>query len=45
MTLASIRAHLWRGGGDIALFYKANGRKPIAHAEVPSSPAIPIVPA
>ncbi|KAF2638028.1 WD40 repeat-like protein [Massarina eburnea CBS 473.64] len=27
MTLASIRAHVWRGGGDVLLYYKANGRK------------------
>jgi WD repeat-containing protein 48 len=29
MTLASIRAHVWRGGGDVLLHYKANGRKEI----------------
>lgn len=29
MTLASIRAHIWRGGGDVLLNYKANGRKEI----------------
>ena len=29
MTLASIRAHVWRGGGDVLLQYKANGRKEI----------------
>lgn len=29
MTLASIRAHVWRGGGDVILYYKANGRKEI----------------
>ncbi|QDS74180.1 hypothetical protein FKW77_001939 [Venturia effusa] len=29
MTLATIRAHIWRGGGDVLLFYKANGRKEI----------------
>lgn len=29
MTLASIRAHIWRGGGDVLLHYKANGRKEI----------------
>jgi WD repeat-containing protein 48 len=29
MTLASIRAHIWRGGGDVLLYYKANGRKDI----------------
>lgn len=32
MTLATIRAHVWRGGGDVLLYYKANGRKPIRHA-------------
>jgi WD repeat-containing protein 48 len=35
MTLASIRAHIWRGGSDILLLYKANGRKPIKHAPYP----------
>lgn len=29
MTLASIRAHVWRGGGDVILYYKANGCKEI----------------
>ncbi|KAF1956160.1 WD repeat protein-like protein [Byssothecium circinans] len=29
MTLASIRAHVWRGGGDVVLYYKATGRKEI----------------
>ncbi|PSN73177.1 WD repeat protein-like protein [Corynespora cassiicola Philippines] len=29
MTLASIRAHVWRGGGDVILYYKANGKKEI----------------
>jgi WD repeat-containing protein 48 len=32
MTLATIRAHIWRGGGDVLLFYRANGRKEIKHA-------------
>lgn len=32
MTLATIRAHVWRGGGDIPLYYKANGRKQILHS-------------
>ncbi|KAI0582375.1 WD repeat containing protein 48 [Pyrenophora tritici-repentis] len=35
MTLASIRAHVWRGGGDVLLYYKANGRKEIKHAPYP----------
>ncbi|EAW13053.1 WD repeat protein [Aspergillus clavatus NRRL 1] len=29
MTLATIRAHIWRTGGDMVLFYKANGKKEI----------------
>ncbi|KAH6615172.1 hypothetical protein C7974DRAFT_466206 [Boeremia exigua] len=29
MTLASMRAHVWRGGGDVVLHYKANGRREI----------------
>jgi len=33
MTLASIRAHIWRGGGDVLLYYKANGRKEIKTVE------------
>ena len=32
MTLASIRAHVWKSGGDVVLMYKANGRKKILHA-------------
>ena len=27
MTLASIRAHIWKTGGDVLLLYKGNGRK------------------
>ncbi|OCK75308.1 WD40 repeat-like protein [Lepidopterella palustris CBS 459.81] len=38
MTLASIRAHVWRGGGDVALYYKANGRKEIKHVPLPHTP-------
>ncbi|KAL1840528.1 hypothetical protein VTJ49DRAFT_349 [Mycothermus thermophilus] len=29
MTLATLRTHIWRGGNDIVLYYKANGRKQI----------------
>ncbi|KAK4165112.1 hypothetical protein QBC43DRAFT_316793 [Cladorrhinum sp. PSN259] len=29
MTLATLRTHVWRGGNDIVLYYKANGRKDI----------------
>lgn len=32
MTLATIRAHVWKSGGDVVLMYKANGRKQILHA-------------
>ncbi|KAI8936228.1 hypothetical protein NX059_006653 [Plenodomus lindquistii] len=35
MTLASIRAHVWRGGGDVLLHYKANNRKVIRHTPYP----------
>lgn len=35
MTLATIRTHVWRGGGDIMLYYKANGKKEIMHAPAP----------
>ena len=37
MTLATIRTHVWRGGGDVLLYYKANGKKEIKHAP----PAVP----
>ncbi|KAI9155358.1 UBP9-binding protein [Paramyrothecium foliicola] len=29
MSLATLRTHLWKGGNDIILYYKANGRKVI----------------
>jgi len=32
MTLATMRTQVWRSGGDIVLYYKANGRKQILHA-------------
>jgi len=38
MTLASIRAHIWRGGGDVILYYKANGRKEIKHLPISLTP-------
>ena len=28
MTLATLRAHVWKTGGDVLLLYKSNGRKP-----------------
>lgn len=39
MTLASMRAHVWRGGGDVLLHYKANGRKEIK--KLPLHPGLP----
>ncbi|KAK0277432.1 hypothetical protein LTR91_006061 [Friedmanniomyces endolithicus] len=44
MTLATIRSHLWRGGGDIILYYKANGRKEILHAPQQLPAGIPFTP-
>ncbi|KAM0256513.1 hypothetical protein ACHAQJ_004924 [Trichoderma viride] len=29
MNLATLRTHVWKGGSDIMLYYKANGRKEI----------------
>ena len=39
MTLASIRAHVWRGGGDVILHYKANGKKELK--PFPQHPGLP----
>ena len=36
MTLATVRSSMWRGGGDVLLYYKANGRKEIKHASAPA---------
>lgn len=27
-TLATLRAHIWKNGGDVILYYKSNGRRP-----------------
>lgn len=27
MTLATLRAHVWKGGNDVLLYYKSNGKK------------------
>ncbi|KAK0511970.1 hypothetical protein JMJ35_005098 [Cladonia borealis] len=27
-TLATLRAHIWKTGGDVVLYYKSNGRRP-----------------
>jgi hypothetical protein len=45
MTLATIRAHVWRGGGDVLLHYRANGRKQILHAPQSTAETIPPEPA
>ncbi|EPE25771.1 WD40 repeat-like protein [Glarea lozoyensis ATCC 20868] len=29
MSLATLRAHVWKGGADVMLYYKSNGRKTI----------------
>lgn len=26
-TLATLRAHVWKTGGDVVLYYKSNGRR------------------
>lgn len=31
MTLATLRAHVWKGGADVMLYYKSNGKKPIKY--------------
>ena len=42
MTLATIRSHIWRGGGDIVLYYRANGKKQILHAPAPAPAPAPV---
>lgn len=37
MTLATLRAHIWKGAYDVLLYYKANGRKEIPK-ELPPPP-------
>ncbi len=27
MTLATLRAYVWKTGGDVILYYKSNGKK------------------
>ena len=31
MSLATLRAHVWKGGADVMLYYKSNGRKSIKY--------------
>ncbi|RYP87892.1 hypothetical protein DL770_004726 [Monosporascus sp. CRB-9-2] len=38
MSLATLRAHIWKGGNDVVLYYKANGRKELPK-ELPQPPA------
>jgi hypothetical protein len=38
MTLANIRTGLWRGGVDLVLVYKTNGRRQINTAPPPEDP-------
>jgi WD repeat-containing protein 48 len=38
MSLATLRAHVWKGGADVMLYYKSNGRKAIAY-EKPAEPS------
>lgn len=37
MSLATLRAHIWKGGADVMLFYKSNGRKSIANEKRPAA--------
>ncbi|OKL56220.1 hypothetical protein UA08_08474 [Talaromyces atroroseus] len=39
MTLATIKTHIWRTGGDMILFYKANGKKAILPPVPEAKPA------
>lgn len=40
MTLATLRAYIWKGGNDVVLYYKANGKKeiPLPPPEQPVAP-------
>ena len=37
-TLATLRVHVWRTGGDVVLYYKSNGRKKL---RLPHPAAVP----
>lgn len=39
MTLATLRAHVWKGGADVMLYYKSNGRKNLV-LEKPVEPVL-----
>ena len=34
MSLATLRAHIWKGGNDVLLFYKSNGKKDFSPKKV-----------
>lgn len=34
MSLATLRAHVWKGGADVMLYYKSNGRRTIKYEKV-----------
>lgn len=36
MTLATLRAHVWKGGADVMLYYKSNGVKTIKYEKKPA---------
>ncbi|TAQ85557.1 hypothetical protein B7494_g6106 [Chlorociboria aeruginascens] len=38
MTLATLRAHVWKGGADVMLYYKSNGRRSIPYEKKPPEP-------
>ncbi|OBT79032.1 hypothetical protein VF21_02393 [Pseudogymnoascus sp. 05NY08] len=40
MTLATLRARIWKGGADIMLYYKTNGRKELKLDKGPEPPAV-----
>ncbi|RDW75105.1 WD repeat protein-like protein [Coleophoma cylindrospora] len=45
MSLATLRAHVWKGGADVMLYYKSNGRKEIKYEKVaPEAPEAPATP-
>ncbi len=46
MTLATLRAHVWKGGADVMLYYKSNGKRLIPHEKlVPEAGAVVAAPA
>ncbi|KAI4289975.1 MAG: hypothetical protein L6R35_000756 [Caloplaca aegaea] len=37
-TLATLRAYIWKTGGDVVLYYKSNGRKPEVEGRLTGKP-------